>query len=134
MTTMPPLKMRKLPDTPQDPPRKTHGRTSGLGVMEFWHYLFEVNDSIPWKDRVNDESLVFQMEQEFPGRDSVTRRIHEKKLTVGFFRWKFNAGILVPSKGKPRRKSYRYNQHGQRIDGMTRKVLPAHLQKKKGKR
>ena len=132
---MPPLKLRRIPDSPQDPPRKTHGRTSGLGVMEFWHHLFELNEMLPLKDKMNDNSIVFQIEQEFPDRPQATQRIHERKATVGMVRWKFNAGILCSKKGKPRRKSFRYNQYGQRIDGRSRKTLPVHQQqKKRGKR
>lgn len=79
---------------------------------------------------MNDGSIVWQVEQEFPDRPQATQRIHTKEVTVGFFRWKYNAGILCPRKGKPKKKSYRYNQYGQRVNGMTGKILPYHLQQR----
>jgi len=135
MKKMPPLKIRRMPDRRLDPLRRTEGKLSGLGVMEYWHYLFEYNElKEPPTDRMNDETIVEQMEQEFPDRPQVTQRIHEKKVTVGFFRWKYNNGVLCPVKGMPRRKSYRYNENGLRINGMTRKILPKSQQPKKRRR
>lgn len=129
--SVPPLNMRKFPDPPRRSSRKSHGRLTGLGVREYWHFLFELNETLPRKKKMNEEGILFQLEQEFPDRPQATRRIHSGEIRLGFYRYLYNSGRLCPKKGKPHLRSYRYNEDGLRINGKSGTVLPDNMQQKR---
>lgn len=114
--------------------RKSHGRTTGLGVMEYWAFLFALNEGLSKPDKMTDDEIVRQMEKEFPKRKTVTARIHQGKIQVGWYRCRYNNGLLTgQNKKKPKQKSYRYNDEGLRIDGQSGRALPKGQQKVQGR-
>ena len=121
------LKIRNTPDP--DPPNnyypRSEGKKYGLGICQFWVYIFELNERLPKKRKMTDEEIKRQVREEYPNRKSI------KKLgpvggrgttTVNYHRQLYNGGRYT--RGIPPKViSYRYGADGNEVNPRTGKPL-----------
>lgn len=132
------LNIRYTPDPKPDIPRKTKGKSSGMGVCEFWRWLFELNEGLSQTNKMTDAEILRLLQVEFPDRPSAWQAVKEGRRPVGHYRCRYNSGALGGRPGPSRIKSYRYDKverNGKlvmlRINGTTRKPLPDNQQQRK---
>jgi hypothetical protein len=103
----------------------TKGRRTKLGIMAFWHALFELNELNPSSKKMTNAEIARQMNLEFPGRPAIEKLL-EKPSEVNTFRHMYNTGTLIATrKEKPKHISFRYNAKGNKVDPRTERVLTA---------
>lgn len=113
---------------------RSAGKKYGMGICQFWAYLFELNELLPKKRKMTDEEIKRQVLAEFSGRKALVKlgNLGEKgRVTVNHYRQMYNMGRLT-SNTPPKRRSYRFGLHGLRVDPRTGKDLPK--QERKGAR
>lgn len=98
------------------PGKRATGKTSGLGVQDFWVKMLVENESA--KKPLTDPQLTAKSRAEFPGNKS---KVHEMVQAI---RTKYNKGGF--NKGvAPKLKSHRYDEAGEVIDPGTRSAKAA---------
>lgn len=121
------IQVKKTPDARRSTnyvPR-TQGQNTGMGICEFWVYLFELNEKLPKGRKMTDEEIKRQMWIEFPERKSVHRLgpVGSKgDATVNENRQLYNRGRFtrgVP----PTKKSRRYGIDGSQVNPRTGKPI-----------
>lgn len=121
------VRVQKTPDRSRKMPYypRTQGRNTGMGICEFWSYLFELNERLPPRRKMTDEEIKRQMIEEFPDRPTV------KKLgpvggkgrdTINQNRQLYNSGRFTRG-APPRVYSYRYTIDGEVADPRTGRPL-----------
>lgn len=105
---------------------RSAGRRYGMGVCQFWAYLFELNESLPKKKKMTDEEIKRQMLLEFPDRPAVLKLGEVGKrgqVTVNHYRQLYNMGRLT-SDVVPEVRSIRYSLKGLPVNPRTGKPYP----------
>jgi hypothetical protein len=121
------LKIRQTPDAKPCETRtpRTRGKTTNMGICQFWAALFELNEGLPRTRKMTDEEMKRQVLEEFPERESLKRlgAVGEKgELTVNSHRILYNGGRYTQGR-VPEKKSVRYGLDGQPVDARTGKAV-----------
>jgi len=106
-------------------PHKSRGLKSRLGICQYVSILLKANETLPQSKKMTDKNMERLLAREFPDRKSV-RRLLEGKITMGYFRTLYNAGMLTQGV-KPEQRSHRYNEFGKiddRAPGRPRLTKP----------
>ncbi len=132
LATLDPLGLRNTIQATPDSDRRNQyaprsaGKKYGMGVCQFWAYLFELNESLPKKRKMTDEEIKRQMLLEFPDRKAVLKlgEIGKKgTVTVNHYRQLYNMGRLT-SDIPPAVRSVRYSLKGLPVNPRTGKPYP----------
>lgn len=81
----------------------TYGKTSGMTILEFYAYLFDLNTRVKTK-KLSDQEIAIRVLQEFPHRKNVLNHL----TTVSKYRSAFNAGRLHKRYAAPRVPLFKY--------------------------
>lgn len=100
---------------------KSKGLHSGLGVTAYFSLLFELNERLPKKQKMDDDTIAKMIATEFPDRKTTSlehftgpNKIH----TINSYRYRYNAGKFnrgIP----PEICSFRYDKKGRAVNGRT---------------
>lgn len=99
---------------------KTHGATTGLGICSYAAVLLKMNEELPKTNKLTDEDIKVLLLREYPDGRS-TKRLAEGKITVGYYRTRYNDGTLTGL--VPVVKSRRYTARGELADRRTGRPL-----------
>ncbi|WP_432799947.1 hypothetical protein [Poriferisphaera sp. WC338] len=89
MTTIQKVTKKKTARRPGGVKGRPRGKTTGLGIQEYWVKLFRQNAYVAKKDCMADAQITAAMKAEFPGRDSA---VFDRVSSV---RNKYNKGGLT---------------------------------------
>lgn len=96
---------------------KSYGRTTGVGICTYFSFLFDANELSPRFRKLTDEQIAIKVEAEFPKRASAFLfRGKNKTSTVNEYRNKYNKGLFSPERTMPKRRSFRYDSDGDRVE------------------
>lgn len=116
------IEPQKTPDPERSGGQRTHGRVTGLGILQFVFNLLDLNERLPKKKKMTNEELKRQLLAEFPNRSAkISKSFAAGHTTINFYRYLYNRGRLVRGKA-PTRISFRYDVDGHRVrsrDGTT---------------
>lgn len=123
----------RVPNKPDPVRRKKRikGKHTNKGLCEFLFEMFELNEKIPKNIKRTNAGLVDVIIKEFPSEYDLHVRLRKwEKTSINYYRQKYNTGALVP--GRPVLYiSFRYNEHGERVDYFTgKKLLTPTMQKR----
>ena len=102
---------------------RSKGKRYGMGICQFWAYLFQLNESLPRKRKMTDEEVKRQILLEFSHRKAVKKlgKVGEKgQVTINHYRQMYNTGRFT-SGIKPTSHSRRYGEDGHCVDPRTGK-------------
>ena len=123
----------RIPNKPDPVRRKKRvvGKHTRKGLCQFLFELFELNEKLPKNAKRTNAALVDVVIKEFPAEYDLHVRLRRwEKTSINYYRQKYNTGALVPGRAV-QYISFRYNEHGDRVDYATgKKLMPQVMQTK----
>lgn len=113
LKTLNKLRPKKVPDPPKQPKRLSKGKTTTLGICQFWVTVFTANEGCPKHRRLNDESIKQLVIREYPGQPAAID-LQEGRKSVNFYRILYNCGRFTQGV-RPKVQSNRYDDKGEII-------------------
>tara|TARA_Y100001934_G_scaffold13174_1_gene16096 strand:+ start:213 stop:785 length:573 start_codon:yes stop_codon:yes gene_type:complete len=112
------LNIKKTKDKPRKAWHRTCGKKTGVGIMTFWAFIFEGNETLPPEERMTNAEIERQVRAEFPHESTLIRNLDTGNQSVNYYRHLYNKGRMndgIP----PKKLSFRYNEDGDKVNTRT---------------
>jgi hypothetical protein len=115
----------KDPTTSTRTAQFVNGKTTGLGIYQYFSQVFESNERCNANNKLTNTAIETMVRREFAHVDTFIASLDEKKQTVNSFRHLYNAGKILKNMPKPEKLSLRYDNDGHPAHGRTGRKLTA---------